>query len=119
MARKFGSDYEDGTPFWRIFSAVLLAMIAYGLLKFAVLSLMAKAAVDAITSSTPVQTQPAVHEAPVSREYEAVPEVSPLLPGPLEARRTGASQACIAGYVSERLPDGWSQSKIPCRASSQ
>jgi hypothetical protein len=39
---------NDGTPFSRIFGAVLLALIVYGLLQAAVTALLARAALDEV-----------------------------------------------------------------------
>lgn len=122
MARSFSSDYETGTPFWRIFFAVLLAMCAYGLLKLAIVSLMARAAVEEATKQLQTIQQTAPQPRPAAR-YEAAPRraVQPELPdypGPLTAKRKGLQFACIGGYVSKRLPDGWDQSRNRCYASS-
>ena len=43
----------------------------------------------------------------------------PVHPGPVEARKAGFPQACIGGFVSNRVEGGWSQTRQRCTAASE
>lgn len=121
MSRNFGHDYEDGTPFWRIFGAVLLALVVYGLLQLLVASMMAKSAARELqrqidTMPAPSSAVPASSSAHVVDRSGGLP--LPSLPGPIRANAQGLSQACVNGRVTRRLPAGWEQGSALCVAYS-
>ena len=121
MSRNLGRSLEHGTPFWRIFAAVLLALIVYGLLKLAVVSLMAKAAVEQIQQSVHEverQAQPSPTPQPVAAYYAPQSSQYPSFPGPLEAKRRGEWKACVNRKVTLRVEGGWEQTNAPCVAYS-
>jgi hypothetical protein len=58
-----------------------------------------------------------------SQEQQPQSGPIPILPGPLEANRMHLIRACIAGTVSLREANGWSQDRLsgtpqPCTATS-
>lgn len=121
MPRNFSRDYEDGTPFLRIFFAVLLALIVHNLLQLMVASILARSAaedlrrsLEQVQQSAPVvqDTGPAVRDS-----YDVSPQL-PSMPGPIRAKSQGLSQACVNGRVTQRLPTGWQQGNSPCSAYS-
>ena len=121
MSRNFGHDYEDGTPFWRIFGAVLLALVVYGLLQLLVASMMAKSTARELQRQ--IDTMPApssiVPSSPSVRAVDRSNNVPLLsLPGPIRANAQGLSQACVNGRVTRRLPAGWEQGSALCVAYS-
>lgn len=121
MPRNFSRDYEDGTPFLRIFFAVLLALIAYGLLQLMVASLMARAAAEDLRRSLEQVQQPAAvvqNTVPAPRSYEYSAPQLPSMPGPIRAKAQGLLQACVNGRVTQRLPTGWQQGNALCTAYS-
>lgn len=123
MSRNFGrNSSEDGTPFGRIFGAVLLAMIVYGLLKLAVVSLMAKAAVDQFQQSVSEVERQAPHvvdRSPSSGNYAPESSQLPSYPGPIQAKRQGEWKACVNRRVTLRVEGGWEQTNAPCNAYSE
>lgn len=119
-----GRTLEDGTPFGRIFAAVLLALIVYGLLEFAFVSWRQKSELQKLQQSlneferqmqdaTVVQSPPSV-ASPVRRSSSY-----PSYPGPIEAKRRGEWKACVNRKVTLRLNGGWEQTNAPCVAYSE
>lgn len=122
---------EAGTPFWRIVGAVFVALCLYGLLQTLVtVALVHHAMKDlerqfqALLTSQPASwptpapspTHSPTHRPPVSRP--SAPRL-PAYPGPVEARKTGFPQACIGGYISNRIEGGWSQTRQRCVAAGE
>ncbi|NLG59380.1 MAG: hypothetical protein GX538_04355 [Gammaproteobacteria bacterium] len=117
---------EAGTPFWRIVGAVFVALCLYGLLQTVVTVALVRHAVKdlerqfhALLSSPDAA---AAAPAPVpARPTAARPAAArlPVHPGPVEARKAGFPQACIGGFVSNRVEGGWSQTRQRCTAASE
>lgn len=117
---------EVGTPFWRIVGAVFVALCLYGILQTLVTMAVVRHAVKDLERqmhallSEPAPAPPAA--APTYRHRPAPRPAAPPLPGyagPVEARRVGYTQACIGGFVSNRIEGGWSQTRQRCRATSE
>lgn len=117
---------EAGTPFWRIVGAVFVALCLYGLLQTLVTVVLVHHAVKdleqqfhALLSSLDAAS-PA--PAPIAARTTTPRPSAPRLPaylGPVEARRAGFTQACIGGFVSNRVEGGWSQTRQRCTAASE
>lgn len=121
MSRRFDRDTQDGTPFVRIFAAVLLALIAYGLLEYLVVSRIQKMELEKFQrsisaelskqQSTSRDTPSPTYYAPESTQY-------PSLPGPIQAKRAGQWKACVNRRVTLYINGGWDQTSAPCNAYS-
>lgn len=118
---------EPGTPFWRIVGAVFVALCLYGILQTLVTMAVVRHAVkDLERQMQSLFSEPASPGAPAAaatHPYTPAPRpATPALPGyagPVDARRAGQSQACIGGFVSNRVEGGWSQTRRRCRALSE
>ncbi len=121
-------EQETGTPFWRIVGAVFVALCLYGLLQTVVTVLVVRHAVeelerqfqvllpDARTQGGGAGATPAAARSAARRPGA---HALPAFPGPVAARRDGRAQACIGGYVSQRVDGGWSQTRQRCSAASE
>lgn len=114
---------ETGTPFWRIVGAVFVALCLFGVLQIVLGLIVYRVAMKEVER---VVQQWQREAAVISSDVQATPRRTvrqaprlPAFPGPIAARKTGTAQACIGGYVSNRLSDGWSQTRVRCRASTQ
>ena len=108
-------DGEGGTPFHRIFFAVLFALIVYGLLQAAVVALYARAAAKEFTRQVEAMATPQ-RQPDDAQPHRAVRPHLPSLPGPVQAKRDGKPQACIGGFIAHRLESGWDQGNDRCVA---
>lgn len=117
---------EGGTPFWRIVGAVFLALVLYGLLEAVVTSIVVRRATSEMEGE--LQRMEAQFQRSIlssvdtsmpQRRQSSQELALPGYFGPIEARRSGMTQACINGRVSDRLPSGWSQTSVRCRAVSE
>lgn len=112
--------------------AVMLGVLAADLVRIGVAAVMLKAAVDEMNKSARAQTTPG--HLPARPNYTTAQVAAPAayhsraslpeLPGLLRANRDGLNEACIAGTISHRVENGWSQdfstgSPQPCRSNSQ
>jgi hypothetical protein len=116
---------ESGTPFWRIVGAVFTALCLFGLLQTVVAIAVIRQAMDdfnrsveALVPRVSPATAPASPPTQTVPRRRAVPSL-PAYPGPIEARRAGLPQACIGGFVSDRIEGGWSQTRQRCMRSSE
>lgn len=128
MSRKpFTKDYEEGTPFLRIFGAVLSALIVYGLLQAAVTALIAKSAIDSFNESmkdvttqfeqtTPI-AQPVTLPQPPFRSSQQPNRYQSLM-GPVQAMQKKAVFACVNGKVTRIEGGTFDQSNVRCIAYS-
>lgn|GEM_PF-2304573 len=117
---------ETGTPLWRIVGAVFVALCLYGLLQTLVTVALVRHAVKDLDRqlhallSNPGSASAA--PAPIPTRTTTPRPSAPRLPaylGPVEARRAGFTQACIGGFVSNRVEGGWSQTRQRCTAASE
>ncbi len=117
---------EAGTPFWRMVAAVFVALCLYGLLQTLVTVALVRHAVKDLERqfhtllASPDAAVPA--PAPVPARTTTPRPTAPRLPahpGPVAARRAGLAQACIGGFVSNRVEGGWSQTRQRCTAASE
>ncbi|TDK23380.1 hypothetical protein E2F46_10690 [Luteimonas aestuarii] len=120
--------HDAGTPFWRIVWAVFTALCLFGLLQIAIGIVAYRAVMAGIERSTAewrrelaALIEPHPVRLATSPDPTSAPRAAylPAIPGPIEARRRGDDTACIGGRISQRLPDGWTQSSTRCRASTQ
>ena len=106
---RWASDHEP-VGFWTILFAVCGGVLLADLVRLAVAALMAGALLSAWNRDMETRTKQ-VHVP--AREGQVVvgrPRAAdPLLPGPIDARRSGISRACISGYIADRRGSGWTQ----------
>lgn len=117
---------EAGTPFWRIVGAVFVALCLYGILQTLVTMAVVRHAVkDLERQMQTLFAEPASPGVPAAAAPTYTPAPRPAAPalpgyaGPVDARRAGQAQACIGGFVSNRVEGGWSQTRRRCRALSE
>ena len=116
---------EAGTPFWRMVGAVFVALCLYGILQTLVTIAVVRHAVKDFERqlqallSEPAPSAPATATQAYAPARRPVAPPLPAYPGPVRARRAGHAQACIGGFVSNRIEGGWSQTRQRCRAISE
>ena len=117
---------EVGTPFWRMVGAVFVALCLYGLLQTLVTVALVRHAVKDLERQVHVllsSPDAAVSaSAPIPARTTTPRPIASRLPvhlGPVEARKAGFAQACIGGFVSNRVEGGWNQTRQRCTAASE
>src|SRR5690606_41403668 len=112
-------------PFSRGARAVFTPLALDGLLQpLATVAVVRHAVKDlerqlhALLSEPASTSMPATAPAYTPAPRPAVPRL-PAHVGPVEARKAGHSQACIGGFVSNRVEGGWSQTRPRCTRSSE
>ncbi|MBV2210290.1 MAG: hypothetical protein KUL77_12100 [Thermomonas sp.] len=128
MSRKpFTRDDEGGTPFWRIFGAVLAALIVHSLLQAAVVALAARSAADSFNESLKEVTSQLEQAAPVQPaslptspyRSDQQPNRYPSMMGPVQAMQKKAAFACVNGKVTRIGGGTFDQSNERCSAYSE
>lgn len=116
------SDSAPRSP-WAFFlpvaAAVLVGVLAADLVRLWYVSRATTAALATMRADLRRQSNAMAAPTATVRVGPAVPSVD-TLQGPIGAVRSGASAACVAGYVASRVKGGWDQ-ETPlrlCRATT-
>lgn len=121
MSRR-GSD-RDPVGFWTILLAVAGGVLLADLVKVLLAALLAGAALSAFTKSVEAHGTTPGHlpARPGLIEVEPTQGAPRSLPGPVAARASASSWACIGGYIADRNSGGWTQRSPlePCVAESE
>jgi hypothetical protein len=108
--------------FWTILFAVAGGVLLADVVRLLVAAVLAHAALSAASEALRSRTTPGHLPArPDLVEVRPATDARPRLPGPVAARASASSWACISGYVAERNGAGWSQ-RTPleaCTAESE
>ncbi|MDC7805230.1 hypothetical protein PQS31_00090 [Luteimonas sp BLCC-B24] len=113
-----------------VFVAVLLALCAHSLLALVIVAATPEPTAEDVLremkkwegiweQAMPVPPPQSITAAPSFGNKPPRSAPVPGYPGLVEAQRGGHDIACLSGRVSYRIPNGWSSSQRPCRATTQ
>jgi len=110
---------EFGTPFWRIVGAVFVALWLFGVLQTLIDVVVFRHAIEDLDRRIEAlmpKPEESVFAPPPAHVTAPRP---PAYPGPVAARKGGFPQACIGGFISNRVEGGWNQTRQRCRPASE